>query len=137
MGAAGRRPSSTGSGTVPRRRSATGIAPERAALARGFVLGQDDAIDPRSPASASGDAGLSHLLAVSGQNVMLLAILAGVAPRASAACRCAPASSLIALSIAAYVPIAGAGPSIQRAGSDGGRGDRRDALEPAGRSAPG
>ncbi len=54
---------------------------EESALARGFVLGQDDEIDPATR-DAFKRAGLAHLLAVSGQNVMLLAILAGVALRA-------------------------------------------------------
>ena len=52
-----------------------GLSPPRAALARGMVLGQDEAIAPavRDDFRASG---LSHVLAVSGQNVMLLAALA-------------------------------------------------------------
>ena len=60
-------------------------------------------------------AGLSHLLAVSGQNVALLALLA------------MPVLALLGMPlrarllwvlglIAVYVPLAGAGPSIQRAG---------------------
>ncbi len=85
-----------------------------AALLRGFVLGQDDRIaeDVREDFRRSG---LAHVLAVSGQNVMLLAILAtpllalaGVPLRAR----------LIAIGaiIAIYIPVAGAGASIQRAG---------------------
>ena len=60
-------------------------------------------------------AGLSHLLAVSGQNVALLALLAmpvlallGLPLRA----RLAWVLGLIVV----YVPLAGAGPSIERAG---------------------
>ena len=51
-------------------RSRPGCRP-KAALARGMVLGQDEAIDEtvRDEFRASG---LAHLLAVSGQNVMLL-----------------------------------------------------------------
>ena len=67
------------------------------------------------------DSGLAHLLAVSGQNVMLLAALAlpllaaaGPGPRA----RTAALLGLIAL----YVPLAGAGPSLQRAGIMGAAG---------------
>ena len=67
------------------------------------------------------DSGLAHLLAVSGQNVMLLAALAaaplsaaGLGPRARAA-------ALLWL-ILAYVPLAGAGPSLQRAGVMGAAG---------------
>jgi competence protein ComEC len=84
------------------------------ALFRGMVLGQDFALseDMRDDFRASG---LAHLLAASGQNVMLLVGLAlllggvaGVGLRARL---------LIALGLTAvYVPIAGAGPSIQRAG---------------------
>ena len=53
-----------------------GLDPDEEALARGFVLGQDDRIDPLVREQFR-RAGLSHLLAVSGQNVVLLAILAG------------------------------------------------------------
>ena len=54
-----------------------GLSPEQAALARGFVLGQDGRIDEATREEFR-RSGLAHLLAVSGQNVMLLAILAGV-----------------------------------------------------------
>ena len=91
-----------------------------AALARGMVLGQDEAIaEPvRDEFRASG---LAHLLAVSGQNVMLLAAL--VLPLLVLA-RAGPvqrALVLVAL-IAIYVPLAGAGPSLQRAGAMGAAG---------------
>ena len=54
---------------------AHGLPPPAAALARGMVLGQDELIDEatRDEFRASG---LAHVLAVSGQNVMLLAALA-------------------------------------------------------------
>ncbi|HEV2075348.1 MAG TPA: ComEC/Rec2 family competence protein, partial [Thermoleophilaceae bacterium] len=54
---------------------AAGVEPPEAALVRGMVLGQDGEIDPlvRDDFRASG---LAHLLAVSGQNVMLLGLLA-------------------------------------------------------------
>jgi competence protein ComEC len=84
-----------------------------AELARGFVLGEDEGIDPRTEEDFR-RAGLSHLLAVSGQNVMLLALLAmpllgalGIPLRE----RLVWVLALIAI----YVPLAGAGPSIQRA----------------------
>ena len=66
--------------------------------------------------------GLAHLLAVSGQNVMLLAALALplLVARRRRAARSAR-SSLLAL-IAVYVPLAGAGPSLQRAGAMGAAG---------------
>ena len=95
--------------------------PEReAALARGFVLGQDDRIDPVTIEDFR-RSGLAHLLAVSGQNVVLLALLAipllaalGIPLRARLLWTCAL--------IAAYVPLAGGGPSIQRAGVMGAAG---------------
>jgi len=77
------------------------------------VLGQDDRIDPATVDDFR-RSGLAHLLAVSGQNVLLLALLAmpvlallGVPLRARLL-------AVIAL-IAIYVPVTGAGPSIQRA----------------------
>ena len=93
---------------------ARGMAPPEAALARGMVLGQDEAIDPavRDDFRASG---LAHVLAVSGQNVMLLDALALpllAAAGLSGGARIAITVGLIAL----YVPLAGAGPSLQRAG---------------------
>ena len=90
------------------------------ALARGMVLGQDEAID-EGVRQDFRDSGLAHLLAVSGQNVMLLAALAlpllaaaGMGPRGRGA-------ALLML-IAVYVPLAGAGPSLQRAGVMGAAG---------------
>lgn len=91
-----------------------GIPPREAELARGFVLGEDDRIDERTKEDFR-RAGLSHLLAVSGENVTLLALLA------------MPVLGLLGIPlrerllwvlglIAVYVPVAGAGPSIQRAG---------------------
>lgn len=79
-----------------------------AALIRGMVLGQDEAIDPlvRDDFRASG---LAHILAVSGQNVVLLGLLALPALAAVRAPPRARLAILIAL-IAAYVPLAGAGP---------------------------
>jgi len=91
-----------------------GMPEPQAALARGFVLGQDDLIDPET-AEDFRRSGLAHLLAVSGQNVVLLVALA------------LPVLAILGLSlrarlvwllvlIAIYVPVAGAGASIQRAG---------------------
>jgi len=99
---------------------AAGMSPDDAALARGMVLGQDERI-AESVRQDFRDSGLAHLLAVSGQNVMLLAALAlpllaaiGLGPRGRAV-------SLLFL-IAIYVPLAGAGPSLQRAGVMGAAG---------------
>lgn len=91
-----------------------GMPAREAALARGFVLGEDDGVDSATKEDFR-RAGLSHLLAVSGQNVALLALLAmpllavlGMPLRA----RLVWMLGLIAV----YVPLAGAGASIQRAG---------------------
>src|SRR2546430_4029599 len=99
---------------------AAGLHPGEAALARGMVLGEDERLaEPvREDFRRSG---LAHLLAASGQNVMLLAALAlpllaalglGLRARLTGAL----------LLVAAYVPLAGAGPSIQRAGVMGAAG---------------
>ncbi len=95
--------------------------PEReAALARGFVLGQDDRIDGATREDFR-RSGLAHLLAVSGQNVMLLCLLAW--PFLALAGLTLRARLLVLLAlIAVYVPVAGAGPSIQRAGVMGAAG---------------
>src|SRR3954465_12398386 len=96
------------------------VTKAKATLARGMVLGQDVLIDPleRDDFRRSG---LAHVLAVSGQNVMLLCALAlpllgrlGAGPRV----RVAVLLGLIAI----YVPLAGAGPSLQRAGVMGAAG---------------
>lgn len=107
-------------GAVDRARTAgesaldSGMSRERAAVARGMVLGEDEQIDSllRDDFRRSG---LAHVLAVSGQNVMLLCALAvpvlaalGAGPR--------PRVVALVVLIAAYIPLAGAGPSLQRAG---------------------
>lgn len=97
-----------------------GLPAREAALLRGMVLGQDDAIAPavREDFRASG---LAHLLAVSGTNVMLLATLVLAAFALTTVplrWRLATALALVAL----YVPLAGAGASIQRAGIMGAAG---------------
>jgi competence protein ComEC len=91
-----------------------GMGTEGAALARGFVLGEDDRIDPETRTEFK-RSGLAHLLAVSGQNVLLLAILAG-AMLGLLGVRLVPRLILTLGLIAVYVPVAGGGSSIQRAG---------------------
>ena len=91
-----------------------GMPDREAALARGFVLGQDGSIDPDTVQEFR-DSGLAHLLAVSGQNVILLALLA-VPFMAAAGLRPGTRLALVAVLILVYVPLAGGGPSIQRAG---------------------
>ncbi|MEX0992611.1 MAG: ComEC/Rec2 family competence protein [Solirubrobacterales bacterium] len=94
-----------------------GLPPSLAQLARGMVLGEDEQI-PKAMSEDFKRSGLAHLLAVSGQNVTLLALLAfpvlgllGLARRT----RLLVVLALIAL----YVPLTGAGPSIVRAGAMG------------------
>jgi competence protein ComEC len=91
-----------------------GVPAREAALARGFVLGEDERIDPGTVEDFR-RSGLSHLLAVSGQNVALLALLAMPLLAALGLPLRARLVWVLGL-IAAYVPLAGAGPSIQRAG---------------------
>jgi competence protein ComEC len=97
-----------------------GLDAPRAALARGMVLGEDEALSERTRDDFRAS-GLAHLVAASGQNVALLAALAlpvlaalGLGLRG----RLVGALALVAL----YVPLAGAGPSIQRAGVMGAAG---------------
>jgi competence protein ComEC len=107
----------THSGEIRRRAAAglgRGMPAREAELARGFVLGEDEGIDAATREDFR-RSGLSHLLAVSGENVTLLALLAmpllgflGIPLRE----RLLWLLGLIAL----YVPLAGSGPSIQRAG---------------------
>jgi competence protein ComEC len=91
-----------------------GMPPPEAELARGFVLGEDEGIDERTQEDFR-RAGLSHLLAVSGENVTLLALLAMPLLGALGIPLRERLLWVLAL-IAVYVPVAGAGPSIQRAG---------------------
>jgi competence protein ComEC len=98
----------------------SGLGQSSGALATGMVLGEDQQIDSDTKDDFR-RSGLSHLLAVSGQNVMLLGALAlplfallGLRPRT----RLVGVGALVAL----YVPLAGAGPSLQRAGVMGAAG---------------
>jgi competence protein ComEC len=97
-----------------------GMPDHESALARGFVLGEDDRIDSFTRQDFQ-RSNLTHLLAVSGENVILLCVLAwpllallGLTLRA----RLVGVLCLIAI----YVPVTGAGPSIQRAGVMGAAG---------------
>lgn len=91
-----------------------GLGSKERSLALGFVLGQDGAIDPQTREDYR-RSGLAHLLAVSGQNVILLAVLVGLLLAIAGAGPVAR-TWLIIGAIAAYVPIAGGGASILRAG---------------------
>ncbi len=119
-----RRPGVAGLLDRARDRSRTGLSSavpgEEGALLRGMVLGEDDAVS-EATRSDFRDSGLAHLLAVSGQNVMLLAALViGVATLLGAPLRLRLAAALVLVLL--YVPLAGGGPSIQRAGVMGAAG---------------
>jgi competence protein ComEC len=90
-----------------------GMPAREAELARGFVLGEDEGIDPKTSEDFR-RSGLSHLLAVSGENVTLLALLAMPLLGALGVPLRERLVWILGL-IAVYVPLAGAGPSIQRA----------------------
>lgn len=98
----------------------SGTPEPEAALLRGFLLGEDDRIDPAAVDDFK-RAGLAHLLAVSGDCVMLLALLGAWLLGIVGTPLRARLVALLAL-IAVYVPVAGAGPSIQRAGLMGAAG---------------
>ena len=99
---------------------AAGLGRAESALLRGMVLGQDEGIADATETDFQ-RSGLAHLLAVSGQNVLLLCTLVlalGGLGGAPLRMRLAAAIVLVAL----YVPLTGGGPSIQRAGVMGGAG---------------
>jgi competence protein ComEC len=97
-----------------------GVPAPQGALARGMVLGQDGALTApvREDFRATG---LAHLVAASGANVLLLATLV-LAVAAVAGLGLTARLTLAIVLVAAYVPLAGAGPSIQRAGVMGAAG---------------
>jgi competence protein ComEC len=97
-----------------------GTPKAEAALLRGFVLGEDDRIDAATVDDFK-RSGLAHLLAVSGENVMLLALLA-MPLLALLGVPFAARLMLVLVLIGIYVPVTGAGPSIQRAGVMGAAG---------------
>jgi len=83
-------------------------------LLKGMVLGDTSAV-PANVVEDLRDSGLLHLLAVSGQNVVLLGFVVMLLCRAAALSRrVAAAVSMVV--ICAYVPLTGADPSIARAG---------------------
>ncbi len=120
----GRRGGLAGAVDAVRRRAERGVTaglpPRLAALGAGMVLGEDERIDVgmREEFNRSG---LAHLLAVSGQNVTLLAILAWPLLALAGLGRRGRLVGTLAL-IALYVPLTGAGPSIVRAGTMGAAG---------------
>jgi competence protein ComEC len=85
-----------------------------------MVLGEDERLDDDVKLDFQ-RSGLAHLLAVSGQNVVLLCVL--VLAACSLTTMPLRARLLLALAlVVAYVPLAGGGPSIQRAGVMGAAG---------------
>lgn len=97
-----------------------GVPAPQAALARGMVLGQDGALTDAVREDFR-TTGLAHLVAASGANVLLLATLVlGLAALAGLGLTARLTLALVL--VAAYVPLAGAGPSIQRAGVMGAAG---------------
>ena len=97
-----------------------GLHRGEADLLRGMVLGEDERLEPEVKTDFQ-RSGLAHLLAVSGQNVMLLGILVLFCGRMLGLPLRARLLLALAL-VAAYVPLAGGGPSIQRAGVMGAAG---------------
>jgi competence protein ComEC len=95
-----------------------GMPAREAKLARGFVLGEDEIIDAATVEDFR-RSGLSHLLAVSGQNVALLALLA-MPLLAALGMSLRVRLVWILAAIVVYIPLAGAGPSILRASVMGG-----------------
>jgi competence protein ComEC len=96
---------------------AAGLAPEPAALLRGMVLGGDAGL-PEETADDFRAAGLSHILAVSGQNVLLIVILVqaiAVALNLARRWRIIIPAALVCI----YVPLCGAQASVLRAGAMG------------------
>ena len=89
----------------------------RTALLRGMVLGQDDAFTDAEEETFR-RSGLAHLVAASGQNVALVAALViGIVALCGLSRPWRIGLALAA--VVAYVPLAGAGPSIRRAGVTG------------------
>ena len=81
---------------------------------KGMVMGDTNDV-PDEVISDFRDAGLLHLMAVSGQNVVLLGFIVMLICRALMVPRL-PAALIAMLAVGIYVPLTGAGPSIVRAG---------------------
>lgn len=97
-----------------------GLPPDQAGLLRGMTLGDDSAM-ATGLRGAMRRSGLGHLVAASGANVALLVLLVF----AFGAVVSAPRSARLLFALAAialYVPLAGSGSSIQRAGVMGAAG---------------
>lgn len=100
--------------TRAERALSSGLPRAQSALLRGMTLGQDEALDARTREDFRVSS-LAHVLAASGQNVaLLLALALPLLAWAGLGLRGRLVGALVL--IAVYVPLAGAGPSIQRAG---------------------
>jgi len=96
------------------------LPPAEAGLLRGMTLGDDSAM-PTELRDAMRRSGLGHLVAASGANVALLVLLVFALGAALAAPRSVRLVFAL-LAVALYVPLAGSGASIQRAGVMGAAG---------------
>ncbi|MDX6644583.1 MAG: competence protein ComEC, partial [Miltoncostaeaceae bacterium] len=110
--------------------AAAGLSGDRAALVRGMALGGGAGLSQQA-AQAFRDSGLWHLLAVSGQNVAVVALAALAALRALGVGR-RPAVGLAALLLVAYCLACDGGASVARAGVVGALGALAE-LRSAGR----
>ncbi|CAB4346454.1 unannotated protein [freshwater metagenome] len=90
------------------------LPPTEAGLLRGMTLGDDSAM-PTELRDAMRRSGLGHLVAASGANVALLVVLVFGLGGALGAPRSARLAIAL-LAVGLYVPLAGSGASIQRAG---------------------
>ena len=111
----------------------TRVLPEpEAGLAAGILIGLRDLVD-RDLAAAFTTAGVSHVVAISGWNIAIVAAAIGaMAGRLGRRRR----SVVTIVAIVLYVAFAGASASVVRAGADGGRrapGARDRARRPRGR----
>ena len=94
-----------------------GLVPEpEAALAAGILLGVRTSIAPEV-ADAFATAGLTHVVAISGWNIAIVAALAAAATRPLTRLRGGrvAAASMAAAAVGAYVLLTGASPSVVRA----------------------
>lgn len=102
------------------REAAAGLSGDRGALVRGLALGGGSGLS-EGAADAFRDAGIWHLLAVSGQNVTVVAVVT-LAALTALGVRRRPAVAVAAGVMVAYCLACDGGPSVARAGIVGGLG---------------
>jgi competence protein ComEC len=102
------------------RQASSGLSPDAAGLLPGLVVGDTAALSPQVEREFT-EAGLSHLMAVSGSN---LAVVAGAVLLLLRVLRMGPRLSavLAGLALIGFLVLAGAEPSVLRAGVMGGAG---------------